>query len=147
MKYVVIAGIVILIGFIIALHFIPIGIEPLTEVYFENHTILPAHIFLGTYYNYSFSVHNLEYGEMNYTYNISNSYNNISQSIDSGNFMIGNNQTITFEKSFMINQSFDRAQITVNVTKDTNESIDIDFWVDQATQITIKIENVTNKTG
>ena len=70
MKYIIGAGVLILIGFLVALQFIPIGIEPLTEVYFENHTKLPANVFLNRSYNYTFTVHNLEYRTMNYQYNI-----------------------------------------------------------------------------
>lgn len=70
MKYIIIAGILILIGFITALQFIPIGIEPLTEVYIENHTSLPVNVFLNRTYNFTFTVHNLEYKNMTYKYNI-----------------------------------------------------------------------------
>ena len=70
MKTVFIAGIVLLGIFLFVLAFIPLGIEPLTEVYFENHTALPAYLFLDKPYNYSFTVHNLEYQEMKYYYSV-----------------------------------------------------------------------------
>jgi len=68
MKKVLIAGILIIIGFLVALSFIPLGIEPLTEVYFENHTELPKHLFLNQSYDFTFTVHNLEEQDMNYEY-------------------------------------------------------------------------------
>ena len=64
MKTVVIGGVAILAVFLLVLLFIPLGIEPLTEVYFENHTTLPAYLFLDKPYNFSFTIHNLEYQEM-----------------------------------------------------------------------------------
>lgn len=152
MKYVVIAGIVILIGFLVALHFIPIGIEPLTEVYFENHTILPVNIMLNHNYSYAFTVHNLEYRDMNYTYNITAQYNDTVIPLGRSSFSLSNNQSVTFNQNFSLKNHFDRAKIEVDVTKDTNELIDLHFWVDEYVPVTITIQktnstnNSTNKT-
>ena len=131
MKYVVIAGILIVLGFLVALHFIPIGKEPLSEVYFENHTQLPTIVFLNRTYNYTFSVHNLEYREMNYTYNITADYLGISSILDQGSFSLADNETRTISEYFNFGGSFQRAKIIVYVTKDTGEVIDIHFWVEE----------------
>ena len=68
MKYVLIAGLGILAVFLAVLYFIPLGIEPLTELYFENHTALPKNIFLDKNYDFSFTVNNLEYQDVEYNY-------------------------------------------------------------------------------
>jgi len=130
MKYVLIAGIVIIIGFLAALSFIPIGIEPLTEVYFENHTKLPSGMLPLQEKEFAFSVHNLEYRNMNYSYEIKADYLNVSNIIGNGKFELANNQTTTINQKFSFNSAFERARISVNVMKDNNESIDIHFWVD-----------------
>jgi len=117
MKYILIAFIAILIVFLIVLSYIPLGIEPLTELYFENHTKLPKYLFLNKPYNFSFSVHNLEYMDMNYSYNIIMQYSNKTIPTASGNFLLANNQTKTIENSFIINEGFDKAKITVRIDK------------------------------
>jgi len=45
--------------------------ESFTELYFNNHTILPEYVSQGTKYNYSFTMHNLENNATNYNYTIS----------------------------------------------------------------------------
>jgi len=131
MKYVIIAGIVILIGFIIALQFIPIGIEPLTEVYFENHTSLPNVVFLNQTYNFTFTIHNLEYREMNYTYNITAEYLSRLYHMDEGNFSLNNNESISISEGFYFTNGFNRAKINIYVIKDNNETIDLHFWIQE----------------
>ena len=68
MKYIIIAGVVILVAFLIVLSFIPLGIEPLTELYIENHTELPKNVYLNKTYNFSFTANNLEYQDVEYEY-------------------------------------------------------------------------------
>lgn len=131
MKYVLIAGIVILAGFLAALSFIPIGIEPLTEVYFENHTNLPKNVFWNQSYNFTFTVHNLEYREMNYSYNVTLSYNNKTRGEDFGWMRLGNNESASVWQDFRIGEHFERAQIVVVVGKNETDSIDIHLWVDE----------------
>jgi hypothetical protein len=45
--------------------------EPLTELYFEDHTNLPQTIELGEKQSFRFTIHNLEYTPTTYTYEIS----------------------------------------------------------------------------
>lgn len=150
MKYILIVGIAILIVFLIVLSYIPIGIEPLTELYFENHTKLPKYIFLNKDYNFSFSVHNLEYMDMDYSYNIIAQYNNKTEMWDSGNFLLANNQTKTINQTFIFLEPFDKAKISVRVDKLTenpmqkdpnleNITLFIHLWVDEIKPIEITI--------
>ncbi|MEM4638011.1 MAG: hypothetical protein QXK76_03265 [Candidatus Woesearchaeota archaeon] len=44
--------------------------EKFTELYFNNHKELPKYIDLNEKYNYSFTIHNLEHEEKNYSINI-----------------------------------------------------------------------------
>lgn len=144
MKYVLIAGIIILIGFIVALQFIPIGIEPLTEVYLENHTLLPSGALLNKTYNYTFTVHNLEYRNMTYTYDVYIEYTNKSlnlsdYTIHSGGFTLTDNETISIKEYYYFNKTFNRAKIKTIVYKDNNESIDVHFWVNEVQPFKIEI--------
>jgi hypothetical protein len=159
MKTVFIAGIVLLVVFLIVLAFIPLGIEPLTEVYFENHTQLPVYLFLGKPYNYSFTVHNLEYQRMRYTYSVDvfDETGEFLYNMDKGEFVLGMDESAVIEESFKLVEHFNRTEIVVNVSKDLSlerpkfkdklwwpdpnypMSIDIHFWIEEVegTSITI----------
>jgi len=157
MKYVFIAGICILLIFLGVLYFIPLGIEPLTEVYFENHTTLRANIFPNQFYNFSFTIHNLEYQDMAYNYNISvfDVNGTLFKTIHSGRVEVPDNNTVTIFESYKLEKKFGRAQIKVIVDKDHlnitpefktklwwpdpnyPEQIDIHFWVDEIAGVTI----------
>lgn len=146
MKYVLIAAILIVIGFVIALQYIPIGIEPLTEVYLENHATMPTGGLVNKSYNYTFSVHNLEYREMNYTYEVVIEYSNRSLnlsdvSIERGEFSLLDNETITVQSSYFFPYTFDRAKVKTLVYKDNNESIDIHFWINEVIPFRVQIIN------
>ncbi|MDD5192761.1 MAG: hypothetical protein PHH54_00930 [Candidatus Nanoarchaeia archaeon] len=161
MKYILIAGIVIVIAFLAVLSFIPLGIEPLTELYIENHTSLPKNVFLDKTYNFSFSVHNLEYQDVEYNYTV-NAYDvndTLLFSIDSGSFTLANNETNTISENYVFDKkfkNFNRAKIEVVITKnligepefkrklwwpDPNypTSVDVHFWVDEIVPTTITI--------
>lgn len=150
MKYIIPMVIAIILIFLFVLSYIPIGIEPLTEAYFENHTKLPANLFLNKSYNFSFTVHNLEYMNMTYSYNVDMSYGNKTQNIDNGSIFLGNNETASIFEEFRINEHFKRASINILILKMNenpmqkdpnlkNRTIDLHFWADEITGPTITI--------
>jgi len=159
MKKVLIAGVLIVILFLGVLWFIPLGIEPLTEVYFENHTELPKHLFLNQGYDFVFTVHNLEEQDMNYEYNIGvfDEEGKFMFEVGSGEFFLENEGAETFTQDFMFLEVFDRARINVQVVKipgdekpwfekklwwpDPNypTEIEIHFWVEEIVGTTITI--------
>jgi len=151
MKWVLVGGIAILTIFLVVLSFIPLGIEPLTELYFENHTALPSTISINKPYNYSFTIHNLEYQEMAYDYTI-NAYdenNTFLYEIDSGNILLADNETKTISENFSMKTYFGRTKINVDIKKDDlgivpdfkkklwwpdpnyPTEIDIHFWIEE----------------
>ena len=157
MKHVIISAIIILAIFLIVLTQIPLGIEPLTEMYFENHANLPKHIFLNKPYNFSFTVNNLEYQDMKYNYDISVEYLNKTYELDSGAIFLSNNESETIYQDFILKENFERAKISIKLTKDhlditpdfkkklwwpdpnyPNE-IDIHLWVEEIVGTTITI--------
>ena len=153
MKYIIISAVAILVIFLIVLTQIPRGIEPLTELYFENHTTLPAYLFLNKPYNFSFTVHNLEYQEMRYYYTVSAYDENgtFLYNLDSGDFILQNNESQTIPEEFTMANHFSRQQIVVTVNKDLSletpefkkklwwpdpnypMTVDIHFWIEEIT--------------
>ena len=125
MKYVLIGGVIILAVFFIVLSKIPIGIEPLTELYFNNHTNLPTEIKQNQTYNFSFTINNLEYKNMTYNYVITAEYDNKTMNITNKYVTLVNNQSISIPETYMITENFTRAKILVTI-KNTQT---IDFWV------------------
>ena len=159
MKAVFIGGIVLLGIFLIVLAFIPLGIEPLTEVYFENHTKLPAYLFLDKPYNYSFTIHNLEHQKMRYEYSVDafNEEGVLLYNMNKGEVVLEMNESKTFNEEFVMDNHFNRTKIVVNVTKDLSlenpkfkdklwwpdpnypMSIDVHFWIEEVEGTTIII--------
>lgn len=151
MKYVFIGAGVIVLIFLGVLSQIPLGIEPLTEVYFENHTSLRANIFPNKDYNFSFTVNNLEYQEMRYGYNVTvyDVDGNFVKDIGDGELFLGHNESDTVFYYYNISKGFERAKVEVMVTKDylnitpefkkklwwedpnRADKIDIHFWTDE----------------
>ena len=158
MKYVIIAGAIILAVFLIVLSFIPLGIEPHTELYLENHTELPKNVYLNKIYNFSFTTHNLEYQDVEYNYSI-NAYdvnNTLLFKIGEGKFVLSNNESESIEADYAFDKPFYRAKIEVIIGKnligepefkrklwwpDPNYpmEIDIHFWVDEIVKTQIII--------
>jgi hypothetical protein len=158
MKYILISGIVVILIFLAVLSQIPLGIEPLTELYLENHTKLPINVYLNKTYNFSFTTNNLEYQDVEYYYYVEVlDVNNTSLfKIDEGRFTLANNESRTINENYVFNQPFDRAKIQIRITKnlignpefkeklwwqDPNypNEIDIHFWVDEIVQTKITI--------
>ena len=140
MKYVLIAGIGIVIIFLAVLSFIPIGIEPLTEVYFENHTKLPKYLFTDRDYNFTFTVHNLEYQKMQYNYKITGEDENTLIEFDSGEFVLENNESISIFQSFSLDKGFDKMKIKTEIEKTKLETPEFEtklWWPDP------NLENIT----
>jgi len=119
-KFIIIAAITILAIFLIALAQIPLGIEPLTELYFENHTTLPKYLFLNKTYNFPFTMRNLEYQEVKYNYTLllQNETGETFGEIDKGSVPLSNNGSKTIDEVFKIMQPFKRAKVSIEITKE-----------------------------
>jgi hypothetical protein len=128
MRKIIIAGIIILGLFLIVLNWIPRGIEPLTEVYIDDYTKLPSNILLDKDYNFSFTVHNLEYQDMKYDYTIGkyDANGEILGELENGSVILSNNQNKTVYEKYKFDAPFEKAQIKVVVRKD-NLSITPEF--------------------
>jgi hypothetical protein len=128
MKYVLITAAVLLAVLIIGIRAIPKNNEPLTELYFDDHLDLPKTAEINKEYNFSFAIHNLEYQEMGYKYEITIEYNNRKFILDKNIIYLNNEETKHIQGKFTIPDKFDRAKITVNLI---NKNQAIHFWVDK----------------
>jgi hypothetical protein len=151
MKYIFISAIVIIAVFLAVLSQIPLAIEPLSELYFENHTQFRENIFPDREYNFSFTIHNLEYQKMRYEYFIGafDVNNSLIMEIDEGEVLLEDNESVTIFQEYSLPKDFLRAKVLITITKDhlnitpefkkklwwpdpnyPNE-IEIHFWVDE----------------
>jgi len=152
------SGLLILAGFLVTLSYVPLGIEPMTEVYFEDHSSLPKYIFLNKDYNFSFVIVNLEHQDVEYDYIIEvfNEKGELVSELDKGEVTLSHNQSLLTAEDFSMNESFGRAKIQVTVIKkrvgepefkkgfwweDPNysEEVRIHFWVEEIVPTTITI--------
>lgn len=157
MRYVIIVFLGILAIFLIVLMETPIGIEPLTEVYFEAHEKLPKHIFLKKPYEFSFTINNLEHQDVEYSY-VVEAYNvngELIKEINRGTVTLSHEEKETISQELMIEEKFEKARISVKVTKEyigepefkrklwwegnQVKKINIHFWVEEIVGTTITI--------
>jgi hypothetical protein len=127
-QWVLLGWTIIIIAFLVALSFIPIGKEPLTELYFNDHLAIPKLAHVNDTYNLSFTINNLEYKDMPYPYKITEKYGNVSKTIAEGNIFLADNTSTSVPFSFSFNETFKRAQVQITLT-DKNQSIHL--WVDE----------------
>jgi len=153
MKYLMIGAGIILAVFLVILIMIPKGIEPLTELYFEEHTELPKLAFLDKAYGFTFTVNNLEYTPMEYEYiiNVYDEEENLLFEIERGNINLENNQSITIDSEVSFDEPFERAKVNIELNKITSgdeinskrlfywsdpnypDQINIHFWIEEIT--------------
>jgi len=157
MKYIFMSGVLILAGFLVALSYIPRGIEPLTEVYIENHEELPRNVYLNKTYGFYFTINNLEYQDVEYEYAIQalNEQGEVISEIGTGKVTLSHEQSETIYQEYSFKEPFDRAKIQVTVKKtfigepefkkklwwpgEQVEEIKVHFWVEEIVQTKIII--------
>ncbi len=120
MKFILISATVIFAVFLIVLSQIPIGIEPLTELYFENHTSLASNVKINETNNFAFTINNLEHQRVRYLYNVSafNESGSFLFNIDYGELILEHNKSAIIEENFLFNENFNRSKILVEIRKD-----------------------------
>ena len=101
--------------------------ETFTELYFENHLNLPGKIELYQDYPFKFTIHNLEYKDMNYPYEVYIDLNGEKQVIEDSSVFVKSGEYKTINEDFTITLPTARAEVIVNL-KDKNQQID--FWIE-----------------
>jgi hypothetical protein len=101
--------------------------ETFTELYFEDHLKLPKDTILEKSNSFKFTVHNLEYKDMDYPYEvyIASSGGKL-QMIDKGTFTLKHDQYQTVLERYTLEEEIKRAKVVVDLTSKKQQ---IDFWI------------------
>ncbi|HSW96455.1 MAG TPA: hypothetical protein VLF89_01380 [Candidatus Saccharimonadales bacterium] len=102
--------------------------ESFTELYFENHENLPFEILPQQNYTFAFTIHNLEYKNMNYSYDVYLVTNNKKVSLQKGNISLHQNQKQTIPVQFSTASALPKSKIIVDLPR-KNQAID--FWINE----------------
>ena len=114
--------------------------ETLTEAYFEDHLKLPQKVVKGSSYPFRFTIHNLEYKDTLYTYEVTVIEADNKENIASGSVSLKHDEYKTIDASFSAQRDYGRTKIEVNLL---GRNQPIHFWMDG--QITLT-PTVTPKT-
>lgn len=101
--------------------------ERLTELYFEDHTGLPAKYLTGETQSFRFTVHNLEYAPMAYPYTVSLKNAAGETELAGGTLSLPQDGRATVPVTFTLSPPATRSAVFVMLT-DKNQSIH--FWMD-----------------
>jgi uncharacterized membrane protein len=105
--------------------------ERLTELYYVNPNSLPSTYTPGVNQKFGFTVHNVEYRNTDYTYQIEEENQAGSQTVtlQQGSFWLSQNQYKTIDENVNLSDLGPRVQIVVNLSN-VNESID--YWANRS---------------
>jgi hypothetical protein len=105
--------------------------ERLTELYYVNPNNLPSTYTPGVNQSFDFTVHNLEYRNTDYTYQVEEQSSDGSQTatLTQGSFWLNQNDYKTVSENINISNMGTRVKVIVNLTN-VNESID--YWVNRS---------------
>jgi len=98
-----------------------------TELYFEDHLNLPGKIEIGKGQSFKFTIHNLEYRDTTYKYEINAVDDKEDVILSSGSATLSHDEYKTINESFVSATASGRTKIEVLLV-DQNQSID--FWME-----------------
>ena len=102
--------------------------ESFTELYFEDHFILPAKVNANSVHAFKFTIHNLENQNITYPYEVYADLGNGGKlSIEKNKVSLKNNEFKTIEEKFIALDPFKKIKITVILT---NKNQQINFWME-----------------
>jgi hypothetical protein len=101
--------------------------EAFTELYFEDHNDLPKTIERYKEYSFSFTIHNLEHKDVEYSYIVYLQRDSGRTILDSGRFSLQNDEYKSQREDFGPLENT-RTQIVVEIT---NKNQQIDFWMEE----------------
>jgi hypothetical protein len=107
--------------------------ERLTELYFAKPNNLPSTYIPGVSQTFGFTVHNLEYRNTDYTYQVveENQADTQTVTLQQGSFWLRQNHYKTVTENVALSDLGSRVKIVVNLSN-VNESID--YWVSEVTK-------------
>src|SRR3989344_1552895 len=89
--------------------------ETLTEAYFEDHLKLPQKVVKGSSYPFRFTIHNLEYKDTLYAYEVTAIEAANKENIASGSVNLKHDEYKTIDASFSAKREYGRTKIEVNL--------------------------------
>src|SRR5258708_1228484 len=114
-------------SFFLEKHLIPEP-ERFTELYFENHQKLPMKIDSQKQYSFSFTIHNLEYKDMIYPYNVSIVTDDKKIVLQQNTLSLHKNQKQKISVIFATSSALPKSEIIVSLP---SKGQYIDFWVNE----------------
>ena len=100
--------------------------ETYTELYFTDHLSLPKHLEPETQYEFEFSVHNLEYKDFTYIYEVTATDEKGEIILDGrSQLLLKHDETGNVDVAFQTPESFERIKISVNLV---DKGQMIHFW-------------------
>ena len=108
--------------------------ETFTELYFENHLSLPSKMIYNEDNKFKFTIHNLEYKNMTYPYEVyikclEIGCNGEKQMIDEGKITLKHDEYKTIPESFTLTLPTGKIQVVANLI---NKNQQISFWLNGA---------------
>lgn len=100
--------------------------ETFTELYFEDHTNLPSIVKNRYRYNFSFTIHNSEYRDMTYPYEVYVNTNGKREMIEKNSVNLPHDGKLTIKENFQV-RSATRSAVVVNLI---NKNQEIRFWIE-----------------
>lgn len=100
--------------------------ETFTELYIDNHLQLPTQVNQGQTIHFSFTVHNLEYQQYTYPYEVYIDENGQRTPIDTGTFSLPQHGYKTISESYTFNKDISRARVVINLIQKNQK---IFFWM------------------
>ena len=100
--------------------------ETFTELYFEDHNNLPKTFEKAKKYTFRFTIHNLEYQDINYSYEVNAIEGEEKSLITSGSARLKQDEAKTIEESFSSDKNYKRVKIEVRLIEKNKQ---IDFWM------------------
>jgi len=102
--------------------------ERLTELYFENHHLLPDVIRQNEEINFEFTICNLEGEDLEYIYEVFMLWQNQKNIIDSDSIFIRKNESETVIQKYLLDELLvGKIKVAVDLI---NKNQQIHFWVD-----------------
>ena len=102
--------------------------EPFTELYFEDHLKLPKTIVADNKYPFSFTIHNLEYADVNYKYSITSEASGSATTLRKGAFNLKHDGYKTIKEVYATTEPAVRTKVTVSLD---NKKQSIHFWMNK----------------
>jgi hypothetical protein len=99
--------------------------DTFTELYFENHTLLPKLVDPGKQYSFTFTIHNSTQNENKYSYTVYYDFNGVKYFLDSKDVTLKSNAYKSVKETFVPTANLPKVKIVVELLPSHQQ---IAFW-------------------